>query len=351
MRAMRFETSYRHRFFMFVDRRSPWKQVALSTATQGGIVAALLAMAAPHPGLPAPAYRKYHFVNLVDAPRALSHKVVVARVARAPKISMLTPSLRLLPGPAANQSRKRVVAQKEEATHAQKIELAGMLAPLPPAAPLIPKQVVKTNVFSSGSSEPAMVSSAPRRVETGGFDNSGGVPSKSHVGRRAGTALTGGFDLAAASGSPEGTGVGRIARAGIVDAGFAARTAESGESPRSSRAIVSQTGFGDAGVAAFAQPQPKHTEAVETLPAEIVSKPAPVYSEEAKTLRIEGEVWLEVLFESSGKIQVVRVVRGLGHGLDEAAIQAAQQIRFKPALRDGQPADSTGVLHITFQLA
>jgi hypothetical protein len=48
---------------------------------------------------------------------------------------------------------------------------------------------------------------------------------------------------------------------------------------------------------------------------------------------------------------VLRVVRGLGHGLDDAAVHAAEQIRFKPALKDGQPSDSTVVLHIIFQLA
>ena len=72
--------------------------------------------------------------------------------------------------------------------------------------------------------------------------------------------------------------------------------------------------------------------------------------EEARKLRIEGEVLLEVVFASTGKLRVVRVVHGLGHGLDEAAIQAAEQIHFKPALRDGQPADSNAVLHILFQL-
>ena len=86
-------------------------------------------------------------------------------------------------------------------------------------------------------------------------------------------------------------------------------------------------------------------------PAEIVSKPTPVYTEEARKQRIEGEVLLEVVFEASGQIRVLKVIRGLGHGLDEAAIRAAEQIRFKPALRDGQPADSTAVLHIVFQLA
>ena len=46
-----------------------------------------------------------------------------------------------------------------------------------------------------------------------------------------------------------------------------------------------------------------------------------------------------------------RVVRGLGHGLDEAAIAAANKMRFKPALRMGQPVDSTAVVHVMFQMA
>jgi TonB family protein len=351
MRAMGCETPYRHRFFMLVDRRSPWKQVALSTATQGGIVAAFLAMAAPHPAGLAPASREYHFVKLVVTPLGLSHKAVAASIPRALGFSLLAPSLVPVPVSVAHPSGKRGAARQEEATEAQRIELAAMPAPLPPAAPLIPRQVVKTNVFSTGSSEPAIGSSVPRRVETGGFDDSAGVASKSLVLRPAATALMAGFDLTAASRSPGGRDVGRIARPGIVGAGFAARTGDSGESPRGSPAMVSPAGFGEAGLAPFAPAPPKRTNPVEALPAEIVSKPTPVYTEEAKMLGIEGEVWLEVLFESSGKVQVVRVVRGLGHGLDEAAIQAAQRIRFKPALRNGQPADSTGVLHITFQLA
>jgi TonB family protein len=68
-------------------------------------------------------------------------------------------------------------------------------------------------------------------------------------------------------------------------------------------------------------------------------------------LRIEGEVVLEVVFEASGKLRILRVVQSLGHGLDEAAVHAAEQIRFKPAKRDGQPSDSTALVHIVFQLA
>ena len=61
---------------------------------------------------------------------------------------------------------------------------------------------------------------------------------------------------------------------------------------------------------------------------------------------------LEVVFEASGRLRVVKIVRGLGQGLDDSAVRAAEQIRFKPALQDGQPSDSTAVvLHIIFQLA
>jgi TonB family protein len=84
---------------------------------------------------------------------------------------------------------------------------------------------------------------------------------------------------------------------------------------------------------------------------EILSKEKPIYTEEARAKRIEGEVLLEAVFEATGKIRVLRIVRGLGYGLDDAAIRAAEQIRFKPALKDGQPSDSTAVVHIIFQLA
>ena len=88
-----------------------------------------------------------------------------------------------------------------------------------------------------------------------------------------------------------------------------------------------------------------------TIPVEITFKPQPVYTDEARGLKIEGEVLLEVIFNANGTLQVNRVVRGLGHGLDEAAMAAASKMRFKPALRIGQPVDSTAVVHVVFQLA
>jgi TonB family protein len=84
---------------------------------------------------------------------------------------------------------------------------------------------------------------------------------------------------------------------------------------------------------------------------EITSKPSPVYTQEARQLKLEGEVLLEVLFGANGQLRVNRVVRGLGHGLDEAAVTAANHIRFKPAQRIGSPVDSTAIVHVVFQLA
>src|SRR5260370_39369381 len=88
-----------------------------------------------------------------------------------------------------------------------------------------------------------------------------------------------------------------------------------------------------------------------TTPVEILFKPQPVYTDEARSLKLEGEVLLEVMFGASGTLHVNRVVRGMGHGLDEAATAAANKMRFKPALRMGQPVDSTAIVHVTFQIA
>jgi TonB family protein len=88
-----------------------------------------------------------------------------------------------------------------------------------------------------------------------------------------------------------------------------------------------------------------------TTPVEITYKPNPVYTDEARQLKLQGEVLLEMMFGANGQLHVNRVVRGLGHGLDEAAIAAASKMRFKPALRNGSAVDSTAIVHVVFQLA
>jgi TonB family protein len=90
--------------------------------------------------------------------------------------------------------------------------------------------------------------------------------------------------------------------------------------------------------------------AVIDTPIEVLFKPSPDYTDEARTLRIEGEVVVEAAFGSSGEVSVVRVVQGLGHGLDETAARAVSRIQFRPATRGGVPVAVHTLVHIEFRL-
>jgi len=79
--------------------------------------------------------------------------------------------------------------------------------------------------------------------------------------------------------------------------------------------------------------------------------PKPVYTDEGRSKKVEGFVRLQVLFAASGEVKVLRILQGLGYGLDESAESAARQIRFKPAEQDGQPVDFPAIAHIKFALA
>jgi TonB family protein len=84
---------------------------------------------------------------------------------------------------------------------------------------------------------------------------------------------------------------------------------------------------------------------------EILFKPKPVFTDEAKNKKIEGDVLLQVVFTAGGNVQIQRIVQGLGYGLDDSAQAAAKQIRFKPAQQEGQAVDFPAIVHITFALA
>jgi TonB family protein len=67
----------------------------------------------------------------------------------------------------------------------------------------------------------------------------------------------------------------------------------------------------------------------------LIYKVDPVYSPEARTARFSGTVVLEAVVQTDGTVKINRVVRSLGMGLDEAAIEALSQWRFNPATKDG----------------
>ncbi|HEX4758972.1 MAG TPA: energy transducer TonB [Terracidiphilus sp.] len=142
------------------------------------------------------------------------------------------------------------------------------------------------------------------------------------------------------SGSNAGM-VGKVASAGIPGA--------SGTSNMGSYGKVVSAGI--PAMAATTPVAPKVTATPQTTNLEVISKPPPQYTSEARQLKVQGDVVLRVTFLATGQVVVQGVVRGLGHGLDEEARRVAQLIRFRPATRDGRPVDLTTTITITFQLA
>jgi TonB family protein len=137
----------------------------------------------------------------------------------------------------------------------------------------------------------------------------------------------------------------------VTTAGFGDGSASANNTGGASNRTVKQGGFGDADSPKTDAPKKRADAGPPQTPVEILYKPKPDYTDEARKLKIEGEVTVRVLFTSGGEVRVLDVVRGLGHGLDASALRSAQQIKFKPAQRDGQPVDSTATVHIVFQLA
>jgi TonB family protein len=166
----------------------------------------------------------------------------------------------------------------------------------------------------------ATVVAAANKVQTGGLGDPNGVHGPANPSKAANINQAGSPNLPGGPGYGNGTGGAQGARGTLASASDGGRNS------------------GSPAVAANAA-------------VDILNKPNPAYSSEARTIRLEGDVVLEVVFLASGQVKVIGVLSGLGHGLDEAAIQAAERIRFRPALRNGQPIDFHARVRIEFRLA
>jgi len=334
------------------EPRTRWERFVLSYGVQSVIVAFFVIAAVIYPEVLVLPVHDYHFVSLVSTPPPVPQAPAPIKHFRLPEPKITEP---VAPRPEAMRVPQELVRKKAPVPEDQapKVNLAAQKELLPDAKPMIPRPPVKTNVFSNGSSATPTMAAAPSKVQTGGFGDPNGVPASDPKGHAVTIAQAGSYDMPYGPGYGNGTGGSRGARGVVASTGFGNGVATgTGSGISGSRGVVKQGSFGDADVATTPQPKAKSVEAVvKTLPAEITFKPRPVYTDEGRQLKIEGEVLLDVVFTANGQIRIVKVVRGLGHGLDESAVHAAEKIQFKPALRDGQPADFEAVLHIVFQLA
>jgi len=81
-----------------------------------------------------------------------------------------------------------------------------------------------------------------------------------------------------------------------------------------------------------------------------IFKPEPEYSEEARKAKFQGSVLLAIVILPDGSTSNIRVLRPLGLGLDEKAIEAVQKWKFRPSLKDGKPVPVSANVEVNFRL-
>lgn len=307
-----------------------WRSYAGSAVVHGVLV--LLALSITIPAI-RPIRKAAHSITLI-AP-VPEYKAKRLPQIRMPAPSPIAPAVPKAPAPPKLHALstepappKRIImadAPKISAlpeTPQPSVQIKPQVEPEPPA-PL--KPAVQTGVFQTAN--PANIASRSTQVAVGGFGDPNGVAPSANSNPGVVLPKLGSFDApgGAANGASSHAGAGTVQASGFNNSGLNnSRTAQSN--------------------------RPDDTSANTGTPVEILFKPRPVYTPEARNLRLEGQVSLEVVFQSTGSIRIVRVVQGLGHGLDEAAEQAALQVRFKPAMRGGVPVDTNATIRITFEL-
>jgi TonB family protein len=218
----------------------------------------------------------------------------------------------------------------------------------PTNQPKRPKDEVKMANLTTGSAAPPTVKLPPEKVQTGGFGDPNGLSGKgdpqhaTNVNRLGSPALPGG------PGYGNGTGGSKGVRGAVASTGFGNGVAT--PPPSGKQGTVQSTGYLNEPVAETPKKKAVVGGPADT-PVNILDKPHPEYTAEGRRLKLEGDVVIDMVFLANGTVQVNRVVNGLGHGLDEAAVRAAETIKFKPAKRDGQPVDFPARVRIEFRLA
>jgi TonB family protein len=242
----------------------------------------------------------------------------------------------------------------------------------PPKAVPPPPPPPKVGLFESKAAPTVQANNnRPPTVKTGNFgDPLGAKPNPNARTSVATMSAVGSFDMP----KGEGVGAGRAGKGSVhgtgMDTGVVGGVkGGSGRGPAvvgvlngvvggvpggtgTGRGTVATGGFGSTVGAAAPKAANMNVEP-QTTPVEVLSKPdvRQFYTAEARSMKIEGEVVLKIRVDRNGHAECLGVVRGLGHGLDEGAIRALAQTRFKPAYANGQPVDKVTIYHVVFQLA
>ena len=86
-----------------------------------------------------------------------------------------------------------------------------------------------------------------------------------------------------------------------------------------------------------------------TLPV-LLTKTDPEYTDEARRAKLQGVVVLHIDVSAKGQPQNIKVVRSLGLGLDERAVESVQKWTFRAGTINGKPAVTSAEVYVTFRL-
>jgi len=345
------------RLALLPDSKPRWDRIGLSAAGQLAIVGFLLMLPLLFPD------QMRTVLNL--RPTELMQPVTLIPVAPEPppppKVKAKVPEPKPAPEPVKLNPKQTHVfltpkaePPKIRTLEAKPVELNPVFEQVkiegPKNQPKRPKDEVKVGNLSSGSAATPTVAAPLNKVQTGGFGDPNGIPGKGDPNKTTNVNRLGSPALPGGPGYGNGTGGDKGIRGTVASTGLGNGVANPPpSSPK--RGALQTTGFADQTVATEAPKKKAANSESPTTPVDILDKPRPEYTAEGRRLRIEGDVVLDMVFLANGSIQVNRVVSGLGHGLDEAATRAAQQIKFKPAKREGQPVDFPARVRIEFRLA
>jgi len=87
-----------------------------------------------------------------------------------------------------------------------------------------------------------------------------------------------------------------------------------------------------------------------TTPPSLLYKLEPAYTEEARAAKIAGTVLLQIVIDPSGIATDMQLIKGVGFGLDEKAVEAINQWKFKPGTKDGVPVPVQAQIEVNFRL-
>jgi TonB family protein len=87
-----------------------------------------------------------------------------------------------------------------------------------------------------------------------------------------------------------------------------------------------------------------------TIPPSVISKVNPDYSEEAQAAKLSGSVILSLVVNTNGEAEDIKIVRGLGMGLDQKAIEAVRKWRFNPGINKGVPVKVRAQIEVNFRI-